>query len=259
MKKILLSFLVCASFALATTHAQIEYSEDFESLDAASPSALGDAGWLVGANVTDAAGNFIYNYFAFPAPNGGPGFSSVGNIDLGPNNGLQYINTYSDYNNGDHANPDRLIEAIIFQERPLTPENLGLDYTFTFDYRTGNAADDTPAGLVETEAFVKVIDPNNGFATVHFKRIETSTSPTAWTEGTVITDFVDPAWAGMIIQWGFSSTATNYAGTGVFYDNLSFVVAEPPVIPTMGQWALFILGLMITTLGVVTIRRQAIA
>ena len=70
-KLFLSSALAC--LAASTGWAQVgTYSQDFEGLDITSGTALGDDGWLVGANVFDPNGNFLYNYFAFPAPNGGP-------------------------------------------------------------------------------------------------------------------------------------------------------------------------------------------
>ena len=53
------------------------YSQDFESLGFSDPNALSDDGWAVFGNVFSPAGLYLYGYGIFPAPNGGPGFSSI--------------------------------------------------------------------------------------------------------------------------------------------------------------------------------------
>ena len=40
---------------------------------------------------------------------------------------------------------------------------------------------------------------------------------------------IDPTLDGQLIQIGFSSTATNYEGSGVFYDNVEFYILDEPV------------------------------
>ncbi|MCH2105586.1 MAG: hypothetical protein MK291_02965, partial [Planctomycetes bacterium] len=108
------SLLICA--VASTASAQIPtYVQDFESLDAASGTVLGDDGWLVGANVFDASGGYLYGYFSFPAPNGGPGFCAVATGEGGPDQGAQQMVVYNDYNNGDHG-VGHLIEANVFRE-----------------------------------------------------------------------------------------------------------------------------------------------
>jgi len=46
---------------------------------------------------------FLYSYGPFAAPNGGPGFSAVAGGEGGVNQGTQYLNIYSDYNNVDQG------------------------------------------------------------------------------------------------------------------------------------------------------------
>ena len=48
----------------------VDYTQDFESLDQMSPTALGDDGWLIFGQVVDGDGVFKFNYGPFPAPNG---------------------------------------------------------------------------------------------------------------------------------------------------------------------------------------------
>ena len=65
-----LAVVACLVAAPTSWAALTTYSQDFEGLNQADPSALGNDGWLVGANVFDSGGGFLYNYFSFPAPNG---------------------------------------------------------------------------------------------------------------------------------------------------------------------------------------------
>lgn len=251
--------LLLSAFSISSVQAQIpDYNQDFETLDMSDPAALNNDGWLVFGNVFDPTESFLYQYGPFQAPNGGEAFSAIDNVVPGPNQEAQYLSVYNDYNNGDHGN-SYWIEANVYQERILGPADLGLNYTFTFDHRIGNAALGDQ-NLKEAVAFVKVLDPNNGFALVDFKKFNALSggSTTDWTEGETLTGVIDQAWNGHLIQFGFLSTCTKFVGSAVYYDNLSFVVAPPlEPIPTMSQWALFIFGLVLTSLGVVYISRRA--
>ena len=46
---------------------------------------------------------------------------------------------------------------------------------------------------------------------------------------------------------------------GNFIDGVSISRVTPPIIPTMTQWALFLLGLVLTSMAVVTIRKSVLA
>jgi hypothetical protein len=234
------SFVALATLALAgAAHADIsEYSEDFESLNAASPSALGDAGWLVGANVFAPDGvTFLYNYFSFPAPNGGAAFSAIASGQGGMAQGNQQLSVYNDYNNADHALGNR-IEANVFREYTVGAGDAGV-WTFAFDAKLGNLE-----GASTAVAFIKILDPNNGFQLSGFESIDMTTTPTEWT-GYSMDINVDASMEGHIFQIGFWSVASNYEGSGVFYDNLDL-----SYVPAPGALALLGLG------GLATARRR---
>ena len=213
----------------------LTYSQDFENLTPgpSDPAALSNDGWLVGANVFDPGGNFLYNYFSFPAGNGGGNFTSVASGDAGPNQGTYYLNAYSDYNNGDHGNGN-YIEGFIFQEQTIGASDLGKDVTFTFDYlkNPDPANDGNPPDFQDstTYAFVKVLDSVGGtFATLGINEFETTNaSTTVWSEGQSISLNIDSAWEGQLVQFGFRNYATNYNDTGIFYDNLNFSSVPEP-------------------------------
>lgn len=229
------AFLMALGLSLSTSaFANLtNYSQDFEGLNAASSSALSADGWKIFANVFNSSGGYLYGYGVFNAPNGGGGFSAIATGEAGPNQGQQYINIYSDYNNADH-NVGNIIEANVFQEQVIGAADLGQTYRFSFDYKASSTAG--PAGRTRTFAFIKVLNPSAGFSLSAFPQIETTgASTTLWSEGNDIDITIDNAWSGQILQFGFLSTATNYQNSGVFYDNISFApVPEPATMLALG-------------------------
>ncbi len=207
------------------------YSQDFEGLNMASPTALGDDGWLVGANVFDAGGGFLYNYFAFPAPNGGPAFSAIVSGEGGPPQGQQQLSVYNDYNNADHGN-GLLIEANVFQESTIGAADIGSTWTFSYDAKLGNIEGDSTA-----VAFIKTLDPNNGFALTNFVTIDMTNTPVDWT-GYSMDLAIDGSLEGQLFQFGFFSVASNFEGSGIFYDNIN-VTPAPSTLAVLGIPLLF--------------------
>ncbi len=267
LRKALIGVALAAGVMAGNATAQIMYSEDFEGLDATSPTALGDAGWLgFGIVFSDYPGcsNFVYNYGApFPLPNGGPAFSSIVDGSTG-----QALNAYSDYNNGDHAN-GLCIEASLFQERVVALADAG-DYTFSFDIEVPAPPDDVLGPDVSTFGFIKLLDPNNGFNADIFLTVDTSTAGAKSIDVTL-----DATAEGKILQWGFTSLASNYAATGRWYDNISFEPQatqppiEPPIepapppapvnvqsVPTLGDLGLALLAALVAGLGLVLLPRR---
>ena len=217
---LLSSFLTC--LAASTGWAQIgSYSQDFEGLDQTSPTALGDDGWLVGANVFDAGGGWLYNYFAFPAPNGGPAFCAVAAGEGGPAQGAQQMVVYNDYNNGDHGN-GHLIEANVFQERVIDASDVGKTMVFSFDGKLGDLQAPTTAS-----AFIKVLNTNT-WGLDAFLQTDMTNAPTTWSSHSMSLT-IDPGWVGFIFQIGFMNTATGWNPSGVVYDNINLgeAASEP--------------------------------
>ena len=214
----------------------VEYSQDFEALDQMSGTALSDDGWMVGANVFAGAapgGGFLYNYFAFPAPNGGPAFSAVADSQGGPDQGAQQLSIYNDYNNPDHGNPDT-IEAIVFRERTIVAGDVGRTFTFQFDHKAGNINDPADATCMAPNppcastatAFIKTLDL--GFATVDFITADMTGISTTWGTTQLSLD-IDVTKVGFLLQIGFQSRASHFQPTGIFYDNL--VASTLPTTP----------------------------
>ncbi len=246
----LMSWAIVSLAAISPVCGDISsYSQDFEGLVKADPAALANDGWLVGANVFDPGGGFLYNYFSFPAPNGGAGFSAIADGAAGASQGTQYLNVYSDYNNGDHGNGN-YIDALVFKEQTIGAADVGAgkSFGFGFDYlKNGSVVNGD--GDTTTFAFIKVLKQSDlSYAQLGLIEFETTAASTAdWASTVLLLTATDSAWAGELVQFGFRSYATNFNDSGRFYDNLTFAVVPEP---TTGS--LLALGLC----GLVSLRRR---
>ena len=201
--------------APAASHAALSpYVGNFETLSQAAPLALSNDGWIVYGNVFSPDHSMkLYGYGAFPAPNGGPAFSAIDAGQGGVDQGSQQLSVYSDYNNVDHA-MGRQIEANVYHEQTIGAADVGTRWTFQFDAKLGNLI--APSTAL---AFIKTLNPANGYATTNFKQINTTALPSTWNHystSIVITSSL----VGQLAQFGFANTATLYAASGVFYDNI---------------------------------------
>ena len=264
MMKRLMKCAVAAAAVLVsgTSFAAIDYFENFDGFGAGA-TELSDAGWLVFANVFDdypgCAANYQYGYGPFPAPNGGPAFSSV--VPSGSAS-PPALAVYSDYNNGDHGT-GYCIEANVFQERAFSASDAGV-YEFAFNAEPPPPPDDVFMDGQRTYAFVKMLDPNAGFALTLFEVVETTTLSPGANLLSIIVD-LDASFDGQILQWGFASTATGYSPTGRWYDNVSFGIYTPPPpppppsdvgIPTLNIKGLLILLALVGGIGAITLTRR---
>jgi hypothetical protein len=240
------TILIIAMLCLAPTASLADlgsYNQNFEGLVQTDPAALTNDGWLVFANVFGLDWNYWYGYGPFPAPNGGPGFSG---IDLGQGGlaqGAQQLVVYSDYNNGQH--PIAMIEANVFQEQVIGAADVGSVWYFKFDAKSGNIGGNTTA-----QAFIKTLDPNNGWATTNFITVNTTNVGTTWNDYS-LSIVIDASLEGQILQIGFSNIATNYEDSGVFYDNIHFSDTPPHEgIPTVSEWGLILIAMSLLMMGV---------
>ena len=219
--------LIAACTFISSSNADISpYSQDFEGLDMndTSTAPLGGDGWLVGANVFDAGGGFVYNYFSFAAPNDGGGFTTIAAGQGGAAQGAQQLNTFNDYNNANHGDGSNfVIEANIFREYTIGAADVGKTYRFAFDAKSGNLAAPSTAS-----AFIKTLDPNAGFSLSNFLTVDAATfSDTTWSSYSIDLA-IDASLEGQIFQIGFLNTTSNFGDTGVFYDNINLSAIPEP-------------------------------
>jgi hypothetical protein len=215
---IVVAILAClapvAGFALTP------YSQDFEGLDMADPDALANDGWLIFANVFGPDWAYWYGYGVFPAPNGGNGFCAIVTGQGGAEQGEQQLSVYNDYNNTDHG-VGAHIEANVFQEQTIAAEDVGTTWTFDFQAKRGNIEGETTA-----LAFIKTLDPNDNYNLTNFVTLDMTYIPDTWGDYSVSLE-IDETLAGQIFQIGFANTATNYEGSGIFYDNINLDFESP--------------------------------
>ena len=199
----------------ATSQAAVTaYSQNFENLVQANPAALSDDGWVVYGNVFTPAHVYIYGYGPYPAPNGGTAFCAIDVNQGGPEQGVQQLSVYNDYNNVTHHQAGNWVEANVYHEQTITAAAVGRTWQFQFDAKLGNLTAPTTA-----IAFVKTLNPAAGYITTTFLSVDTGTLPATWGTYTIPITF-NASLVGQLVQFGFANTTTAFVGSGVFYDNL---------------------------------------
>ena len=243
----MLTSMTFASSSIAAT----TYSNDFEGLNAVDAGALGADGWLVGG-VVSSAGNpgsgDIGSYFAYPAPNGGPAFSGVAVGEGGAAQGNQQLSVYNDYNNPEHGSGNNnTVEAFVFTDVGILGlDDVGTTINFSFDTKVGNLASPTTA-----LAYMSVLKTSDSsFFTLGTTELDTTSLGAGGWNGGTLSLLIDSGMVGETLQIGFTSTATNFDASGVFYDNIN--VGAASVVPVPAAVWLFGSGL----LGLVGVARR---
>ncbi len=224
--KATVAFAVAALFFLipASGLAITPYAQDFEALVQTDVDALGNEGWLVFGNVSTPTGEYIYGYGPFPAPNDGAAFCAIATGQGGDDQGAQQLNVYSDYENTDHG-AGNIVESNVFREQVVDAASVGETWVFDFNAKMGNIE-----GASTAAAFIKTLDPNAGYAMTNFITADMTAIPVTWGGYSVsieiTADLVD-----QILQFGFMNTATDYVGSGIYYDNVDFHLFDPTDVP----------------------------
>mgnify|MGYP001828970376 FL=1 len=239
-----LAMVAVIAFAPVSNAALSAYSQDFEGMDQLDPNVLGNDGWLVFGNVSF-SGALLYQYGPFPAPNGcligAAAFSCVTIGEGGAAQGTQQLVVFSDYQNTDHG-IGNTIESNVFQEQTIGAGDVGKTMQFSFDAKLGDIGGNSTAS-----AFIKTLDPNNGYALTNFIEFDTTSIPITW--GTFSLNIaIDAGLNGQLLQFGFLNEASFYESSGVVYDNVCFdeaggcgVVPVPAAVWLFGS-ALGLLG-----------------
>ena len=229
------------------------YAQDFEPpmdpaagdaliLDTAAEVPLG--AWLFFANVFDGGGNLKFNFGPFGAPNatadtdptdGETFISAVVTEEGDAPQGDQQLSVFSDYNcctrdpvtgllQQGHGNGTDLVEISVFQElNPIPNSLIGQRLTFSFDAKAGNIE-----GATTAVAYIQTLDPPNGFAQTNFVPVEMTLIPNTWNRYEAILDLTNPLLEGQILQIGFRSVASDFEGSGIFYDNVLAELTPAP-------------------------------
>lgn len=211
--RILLTAALLAAVPAVSHAALSAYTQNFEGLVQASPTALSGDGWVVFGNVFTPGGTYLYGYGTFPAPNGGSAFCSIDAGQGGTEQGAQQLSVYSDYNNTDHA-AGNIVESNVFREQTIAAGDVGGLWTFQFDAKLGNLVPPSTA-----TAFIKTLNPAAGWATTNYLFVNTTNLPTTWGTFTISIPITADL-VGQILQIGFANRATGYISSGVYYDNI---------------------------------------
>lgn len=215
--KVLLTAAALICLVPAAVFADIApYSQDFESMDPASLTVLGDDGWLVYGNVFSGVdGTYMYGYGPYPAPNNpaAPAFSTIAVGEGGVDQGDNQLSIFSDYENADHANGN-LIESNVYREQVIGLGDVGKTWIFSFQAKKGDLAAPSTAN-----AFIKTLDPLSGYATTNLVTEDMTAIPTEW-GGWSLHLTIDAGLIGQLFQIGFSNSATNYDPSSIIYDNV---------------------------------------
>ena len=209
--------------ALDTPDPMQPYSQNFDGLGEADPSALSADGWLAFTNVSDYLGGYKFGFGPDPAPNvdGGSAFSRIVTGQGGAPQGTQQLNVFNNYDccsgsgEGHFNTPSDIVEANVYQERILTSADENQTYVVRFDAKKGNIGGNTTANW-----FMKTFIPFPFFQS-SFESVDMTGLPGTW--GTYCVQLTVPAGtAGQSFQFGYSSTASNFDPSGNFVDNIAF-------------------------------------
>jgi hypothetical protein len=215
----------------AAAQALTPYSQDFEGLAQADPGALAADGWLVYGNIFAPDGTYLYGYGPFAAPNHNLAFCQIVTGEGGPEQGAQQLVVFSDYESAEHGNGN-IVESNVFQEQTIEAGDVGEIWIFEFQAKRGNIEGNSTA-----LAFIKTLDPDAGSELTNFITVDMTSIPTTW-GGYYVGITIDESLEGQVLQFGFLCTATNYEGSGIFYDNVVFrfysIVDVPDNSPASG-------------------------
>jgi hypothetical protein len=195
---------------------------------------------LVFGRVVDGSGALKFDYGPFPAPNSAApttsdAFSAVATGEGGPDQGTQQLLVYNDYNccdppNQGHFNGTDRVTSLVFQEPftlgdQISEDEVGKTFEFSFDARRGNIND--PTGSSTALAFIQTLDPNADLAQTNFISVDMTNLPAGDWDRYSISLAIDAGLVGQLLEFGFSSTASSFEPSGVFYDNVLVVLEAP--------------------------------
>jgi hypothetical protein len=215
MKRFAKTVIILMATALMSSPAfAVNFSDDFESYNLPDNNPIG-GGWLwylSGWNDwPDCNADYWFGYGPNPAPNSNNPYTAS-NIAVGATG--QALNVFSDYANQDVQASDKCAEVSVFQETVVTTNDIG-QYNFRFEVQ----ANETLGEGVRTNAFIKMLDPNQGYATVYYDWSDTASSGAQ-----IIQMNIGPNDVGKILQFGFANVSNENKVSSRVYDNVTFAI-----------------------------------
>ena len=149
-------------------------------------------------------------------------------------NTTNYLKVFANY--GDETIGTKNHETNVFREYTVTEADVGKTMTFTWAGKKpsegtvcGDTNADTGGVAINCQAFIKVLNPGNGYAAEPGVYADTSGyTKDAWTtDGSLSVDIV----AGMVgwpIQFGFSNMGGAYHPSAMLYDNMVVAATDTP-------------------------------
>ncbi|MFK8029568.1 MAG: Ig-like domain-containing protein [Gammaproteobacteria bacterium] len=207
--------------------AVVRYSTDFESAnpDPTMNTRIGSGWRYFNAVYLGNPSEFEFSYFGL-APNG-PQISALVTDQGGVEQGGVQLTVYSDYEccqnpaTGHQANTEfDIVEVNVFREDNVDAVDVGKTLTFSFDVKKGNIELDSTAF-----AFIKVLDPNDGFSETGKTEIELTNTSADWIR--VDLELVIGDWTDQTLQFGFQTFSSRFQGAGNFYDNIEVTETTP--------------------------------
>jgi exo-beta-1,3-glucanase (GH17 family) len=200
-----------------------QYVQDFEALDPGDPDALANDGWLYFGSVFDGDGTFKFQFGPVPAPTTLGQVSAIASGEGGPDQGENQLVVFSNYdccdipNQGHFNGTDRVFTGVFQQIDSIPATDIGRTFTFQFDAKRGNIE-----GATTAQAFIRTLDPDADFAVTSNVELDVTDLPEDWGTYSITLTLSDPDLEGQILQFGFQNTASNFEGSGIFYDNITF-------------------------------------
>ena len=253
-KKTLLTALTVASamsYAPMGNAALVSYSENFESMNATSSTALSDAGFVIYSNtyIDQGLTNLVSSTGPNPARNDYRAIAQVVIGQGGPAQGNQQLFAFS---NELSLNQNTMyVDALTLQQQKISAADLGSTWSFSFDAKQGNIA-----GTSSASAWIRAVDivrdTTSGKQTTTIldeQLLDTTSLGLNWGSYEVSL-YIEPSWENKILQFGVKSAATDRTPSGVYYDN--FNLTGTPAVPVPAAAWLFGSGL----LGLIGVARR---
>ena len=241
-----IAIMLMALLPIPRASADITYAENFETRAPLSATALSGAGWKIG-NIIIAGGSGAWFGPGNEAPNCGAtgsslnGYSALVETEGGPSQGNVQLSVFSDYNSWSpfSLTGAQTVDTFVYLDLgTITADMSGKTYGFGFDTKEGNISG-VPAS--EAYAYINVLKSSNSSYATLFNSELTTKNGTTWNSN-LITITVDSSMVGELLQIGFRNRTTEWAPSGVYYDNLNFsAVPEPSSTCLLGLGALITL------------------